>query len=144
MLPNDTRIEIENIVAGIILEGRTDHCATIRNSLCNRYETSTVVKTEFESNAIIKKEQAGLIEAYCDEYSFWFEALPGEDRYLTRGGESRVYLANDDKHVIKLNDTIYYATWLEYINSILLHNILFTNTSYQLLDFTKQHDTLLQ
>ena len=142
MLPNDTRIEIENIVAGIILEGRTDHCATIRNSLCNRYETSSVVKAEFESNAIIKKEQASLIEAYCDEHGFWFENLPDEDRYLTRGGESRVYLANDDKHVIKLNDAVYYATWLEYINSILLHSILFTNTSYQLLGFTKQDDTL--
>jgi hypothetical protein len=142
MLPNDTRIEIENIVAGVILEGRTDHCTTIRNSFCRCYETSTVVKTAFESNAIIKKEQAGLIEAYCDEHNFWLENLPGEDRYLTRGGESKVYLANDDKHVIKLNDAIYYATWLEYINSILLHNIIFTNTSYRLLGFTKQDDTL--
>lgn len=142
MLPNDTRIEIENIVAGVILEGRTDHCTTIRNSFCRRYETSTVVKAKFESNAIIKKEQAELIEAYCTEHNFWLENAPDKDRYLTRGGEAMVYLANDDKHVIKLNEAVYYATWLEFLNSILLHNLIFTNTSYRLLGFTKQDDTL--
>jgi len=142
MLPDDTRIEIENIVAGIILEGRTDHCSTIRNSFCSRYETSTVVKAKFESNAIIKKEQAGFIEAYCTKHNFWFDKLPSEDKYLTRGGESKVYLADDGRNVIKLNDAVYYATWLEFLNSILLHNLLFTNTTYQLLGFTKQAESL--
>lgn len=142
MLPDDTRIEVENIVAGVILERRTDYCTTIRNSFCRRYATSPVVKTEFESNAIIKKEQADLIEAYCTEHNLWFENLPGEDRYLTRGGESKVYLSNDGRHVIKLNDAIYYATWLEFLNSILLHNLIFTNTCYQLLGFIKQDNTL--
>jgi len=142
MLPDDTRIEIENIVAGVILEGRTDHCTTIRNSLCRRYETSSVVKAKFESNAIVKKEQADFIEAYCRAYQFWVEELPGEDRYLTRGGESKVYLSVDERHVIKLNDAIYYATWLEFLNSILLHNLIFSNTSYCLIGFTKQEDTL--
>lgn len=142
MLPDDTRIEIENIVAGIILEGRTDHCTTIRNSFCCRYETSTVVKAKFESNTIIKKEQADFLEAYCTEHCFWLENTPNEDRYLTRGGESKVYLANDGRHVIKLNDAVYYATWLEFLNSILLHNLIFTSTSYQLRGFTKQDDIL--
>lgn len=75
MLPDDTRIEIENIVAGIILEGRADHCTAIRNSLCRRYETSTVVKAKFESNAIIKKEQAGLIAAYAQNTVFGLKSL---------------------------------------------------------------------
>lgn len=141
MLSDDTRIQIENIVAGAVLKGRTDHCTTIRNSLCRRYETSTVVKAKFESNAVIKKEQADFIEAYCTTHSFWVENPP-ENRYLVRGGEAKVYLAHDDRHVIKLNDAIYYATWLEYLNSILLHNLIFTNTAYRLLGFTKQGDTL--
>lgn len=142
MLPDDTRIQIENIVAGIVLEGRTDYCAAIRNSFCRRYETSTVVKAKFESNALIKKEQASFIETFCADYSFWLENLPEEERYLTRGGEARVYLSNDDRHVIKLNDAVYYATWLEFLNSILLHNLIFTNTAYRLLGFTKQDNTL--
>jgi hypothetical protein len=142
MLPDDTRIKIENIVSGIILEGSTDHCTAIRNSLCRRYATSTVVKANFESNAIIKEKQAQLIEAYCDEHKLWIENVPENDRYLARGGEARIYLDNDNRHVIKLNDAVYYATWLEFFNSILLHNLIFSNTSYRLLGFLKQEGIL--
>lgn len=37
---------------------------------------------------------------------------------------------------------MYYATWLEFLNSLLLHNLIFTNTAYRLLGFTKQDDIL--
>ena len=142
MLPDDTRGKLENIVAGVVLEGSKDHCTAIRNSLCSRFATSYVVKANFESSLIIKKEQAQLIEAYCNEQSLWITDAPGEDTYLTRGGEARIYLANDLRHVIKLNDAIYYATWLEFLNSIIIHNLIFTNTAYRLLGFLKQDDNL--
>jgi len=51
--------------------------------------------------------------------------LPPGTEYLTRGGESEVYLAADKLNVIKVNDAIYYATWTEYFNSLVLHNLLF-------------------
>ncbi len=142
MLLYDTRSEIENIVAGAILEGSQDHCTAVRNSLCRSFATSTVVKTNFESNAIIKKEQAVFIENYCTEHSLWLENIPEESRYLTRGGEAKIYLSPDNRHVIKLNDAIYYATWLEFLNSVLLHNLVFTNTSYRLLGFLNQNNVL--
>jgi len=142
MTPNDTGSKIKNIVAGVIIEGGTDHCTAIRNSLCGRFATSTVVKANFEGNAVIKKEQALLIEHYCNEHNLWLDDAPDENRYLTRGGEAKVYLDEDNRHVIKLNDAIYYATWLEFLNSILLHNLFFANTSYQLLGFLKQGDIL--
>ena len=68
--------------------------------------------------------------------------LPGEDRFLTRGGEARVYLDYDGKNVIKVNDAVYYATWLEFFNSILLHNLVFPNTAYNLIGFTKGEGVL--
>jgi Serine/Threonine/Tyrosine Kinase found in polyvalent proteins len=37
--------------------------------------------------------------------------------------------------VVKINDAIYYATWLEYFNSMLLHNLIFKDTAYQFLGF---------
>jgi len=55
MLPDDTRNKIENITAGVVIEGQADNCTTIRNFLCASFPTSTTVKKEFESNAIIKK-----------------------------------------------------------------------------------------
>jgi hypothetical protein len=142
MLPDDTRSKIKNITAGIIVEGCQDNCTTIRNLLCASFATSTTVKKDFEGKAVIKEKQAGLLEAYSNERNLWVNDLPGEDRYLTRGGEARIYLDADNRNVIKLNDAIYYATWLEFFNSILLHNLIFGNTAYVIPGFTKENNVL--
>ncbi len=142
MLPDDTRKRIENITAGIIIEGIPDTCTTIRNLLSAGFATSTTVKTDFESKSIIKKEQAQLLENYSYQNNLWVTDFPSEDRFLTRGGEARVYLDRDGKNVIKINDAVYYATWLEFFNSILLHNLIFSNTSYTLVGFIKEEEVL--
>lgn len=142
MFPDDTRIKIKNITEGIIIEGATDNCTTIRNFLCAGFSTSTTVKTDFEGKAIIKEEQASLLENYSSENNLWVTDLPGEDRFLTRGGEAKVYLHADNRNVVKLNDAVYYATWLEFFNSILLHNLIFENTAYIFLGFSKESDVL--
>jgi hypothetical protein len=59
--------------------------------------------------------------------------LPGQ--YLTRGGESQVYLDIESSHVIKINDAVYYATWLENFNSLVLHNLIFKDTAYTFIGF---------
>jgi hypothetical protein len=87
MLPNDTRSKLENIVSGNVLEGPKDTCTTIRNWLCSRFATSGVVKAKFESNAIIKEEQAELIEVFCNTHSVWATEITASSNYLTRGGE---------------------------------------------------------
>lgn len=116
MLPDDTRRKIKDITEGAIIKGSQDNCTTIRNFLCAGFPTSTTVKKDFESKAIIKEEQASLLETYSKQNNLWVTAdLPAEDRYLTRGGEALVYLDADNKTVIKLNDAVYYATWLEFL-----------------------------
>jgi hypothetical protein len=57
MLPDDTRSKIENIVAGVVIEGATDNCTSIRNFLCRRFATSRDVKEDFEGKSVVKKEQ---------------------------------------------------------------------------------------
>ena len=143
MLPDDIRSKIKNITAGIVIEGSQDNCTAIRNLLCASFATSTTVKTDFEGKAVVKKEQSLLLEAYCNEHQLWLIELPPQDRYLTRGGEARIYLHPDNRHVIKFNDGVYYATWLEFLNSILLHNLVFENTAYSLMGFAKEGESLL-
>jgi len=140
MFSDDTRSKINDIVQGIVIEGARDNCTAIRNLLCTSFATSTTVKTDFESKSIAKKEQAQFLEEYSTEHHLWIESTPGV--YLTRGGEARVYLAEDKKSVVKLNDGIYFATWLEFLNSILLHNLIFENTTYTLLGFIKENNVL--
>jgi hypothetical protein len=142
MLPDDTRKRIENITAGVSIEGSPDTCTTIRNLLSASFATSTTVKIDFESKSVIKEEQARLLEKYSAENNLWVTNLPGENRFLTRGGEARVYLDNDGKNVIKVNDAVYYATWLEFFNSILLHNLIFPNTAYSLVGFITEEGVL--
>jgi Serine/Threonine/Tyrosine Kinase found in polyvalent proteins len=143
MLADDTQSKIENITAGIILKGQSDYCTAARNLLCSRYSTSTTVKKDFEGQSIIKKEQAQNLEQFCTESSLWVNPLPTEKSFLIRGGEARVFLHDDNRHVIKLNDGVYYATWLEFLNSILLHNLIFPNTAYELVGFAKEGESLL-
>lgn len=142
MLPDDTRGKIKDITSGALIQGQPDNCTTIRNLLCASFPTSTTVKEGFESNAISKEEQAKLIEEYVSENGLWVAGPPSQDRYLTRGGEAKVYLHTDGRHVIKLNDAVYYATWLEFLNSILLHNLIFENTAYILKGFIKEKNLL--
>ena len=80
MLPDDTRVKIKNITAGAILEGQPDHCTSARNFLSRSYPTSTTVKKEFESQAIIKKEQAKDLEKFSTEQSLWVP-LPKEETF---------------------------------------------------------------
>lgn len=135
MIPNEIRERLQNIVDGTRLEGSADRCTTLRNLLVESFGTGSTIKSEFESRAIIKEEQAGFLKAWAESTGSLFDDLPERSEYLTKGGESKVYLAANGLNVIKVNDAIYYATWDEYLNSLLLHNLLFPNTAYLLIGF---------
>lgn len=45
-------------------------------------------------------------------------------------------------NVIKLNDGIFYETWTDYLNSLLLHNYFFPDTAYSFIGFTKRNDKI--
>lgn len=143
MFSNDTRKRLENIVKGIVLEGKEDTCTAARNLLCASFRTSTTVKQDFESRSHIKKEQADFLRHHSSLRDWWVQTLPDENSYLTRGGESQIYLAPDRRNVIKVNDGVYYATWLEFFNSIVIHNLLFEETAYIFLGFTEKDSSLL-
>jgi hypothetical protein len=128
MYNDDTKGKIENIIHGSLVTRPQDHCTAIRNFLCERFSTSTTVKRNFESNALVKKAQESALKEYATTHQLCIDQLP--KHYLTRGGEAKVYLDDNSTHVIKINDAVYYATWLEYFNSLLLHNFIFSDTAY--------------
>lgn len=137
---NDTRSKLKNIIDGVIIEGATDNCTTTRNILCSSFSTSTTVKRDFESKSISKKEQVEFLRKYASENALLIEQAPSESQFLARGGEAKVYFEAETKSVIKINDGIYYTTWLEFFNSIVIHNLLFPNTAYSFLGFIEIED----
>jgi hypothetical protein len=142
MFTNEVRRKLEDIVHGVVIKEQPDTCTAIRNKLCASYSTSTTVKKDFESKSIIKKEQERSLQELATQNDYWVKEFPNEESYLTEGGEAKVYLHEDKKSVIKINDGIYYATWLEYFNSLVIHNLLFPATAYTVLGFTMLNDAL--
>ena len=133
MFSDDTKSKVENIIRGSLIEGHSDHCTAIRNFLCTGYSTSTTVKRDFESKELIKKEQSDKLREYATQNNLWIEKLP--DQFIAEGGESKVYLVDEGACVIKINFAYYYATWLEYFNSLLFHNLIFCDTAYSFIGF---------
>jgi len=131
-----------HITGGTIIEGQQDSCTATRNFLCERFSTSTTVKTAFESQSLIKKEQVKQLRSFAQANNLWLTDIPRGSKYLTRGGEALVYFGEDGRTVIKANDAFYYATWLEFLNSLVIHNLLFKETAYTLLGFTEKDNIL--
>ena len=142
MISHEIREKLQNIVHGTRFEGPADNCATVRNLLVESFGTGSTVKSEFESRAVIKEEQAGFLRTHAQESGLWLTYLPAGTEYLTRGGESKVYLDPDKLNLIKVNDAIYYATWSEYFTSVVIHNLLFPQTAYSLIGFVEDAGNL--
>jgi len=135
MIGDEIRQQLQNIIRGTILQRQNDHCTQIRNLLIESFGASKTTKSEFESKAIIKEKQESFLKSHGKKSKLLLTSLPTGSEYLTRGGEAEVYLDSQKLNVIKINDAIYYATWSEYFNSLVIHNLLFPNTSYTLLGF---------
>ena len=85
MLSDGVRQKLQHIVRGTVIETAQDHCTAIRNFLCSGYRTSAEVKTNFESQLIIKEEQAERLKEYAAINSFWlgrYQLLRSFDRLL--------------------------------------------------------------
>jgi len=77
---------------------------------------------------------------YITEKNLWIRDIDFS-QYVSEGAEQKVYL-KDSEHVLKLNDSIYYNSWKDYLYNLLLHNYFFSDTAYELKGFTKDNDTL--
>ncbi len=60
---------------------------------------------------------------------------------MSEGAEQKVYL-KDTESVLKLNDSIYYNSWKDYLYNLLLHNYFFPDTAYDLIGFKKVNEIL--
>lgn len=133
MISNEKRKVLENIIRGESLEGLKDYLTTARNLLSRSFSTSTKVERDFNRQSVIKEEQKRVLIEYISRENLWFKFT--NEKFLSEGGESKVYFSNNNGKVVKVNDGIYYNNWLDFLNSILIHNILFFDTAYKLLGF---------
>ena len=81
-----------------------------------------------------KNQETKRLEDYISENKFWIDV--DFSQYVSEGAEQKVYL-KDTNNVLKLNDSIYYNSWKDYLYNLLLHNFFFQDTAYNLIGFTK-------
>lgn len=92
---------------------------------------------EYKQNK--QQERESLIQ-FANQENLWLANINVEN-YVSQGAEQKVYL-KDGTSVLKLNDAIYYASWVDYLHNLLLNNLFFPDTAYQLLGFFKELDVI--
>ena len=130
------KYELQNIVSGKSQVRHGDTIQTISRYLRKSKSTSRTS----ESVKQIKSEETALIKQFCNRNGFWITFID-INAFISSGAEQKVYLQNKHK-VIKLNDSIYYETWEDYFNNLLLNNYFFPDTAYQLIGFYEQDNIL--
>lgn len=128
--------ELQNIISGKSQVRHGNSIQTISSYLRKSESASGTIK----SGKQIKSEETALIKQFCDKNGFWITSI-NINAFISSGAEQKVYLQNKHK-VIKLNDSIYYETWKDYFNNLLLNNYFFSDTAYHLIGFFEQADVL--
>lgn len=128
--------ELQDILQGKNQVSNGELIQTIACYLRRSESTSNLAK---ENKYFKREEEKGLIE-FISKNNLWIETV-NFDLYISEGAEQKVYLKDEDE-VFKLNDSIYYSTWLDYFYNLLLNNYFFPDTSYKLIGFYRTERTL--
>jgi len=128
--------EIQFIISGSSNIKHESIIKAVLNDLTRSQKSSSLVKTDKH----FKREETERLKISINSMNLWVSDIDLEN-YVSEGAEQKVYLKNG-KSVIKLNDAIYYISWIDYLHNLLLHNYFFPDTAYQLLGFFENNSEL--
>ncbi|MGQ7946586.1 putative polyvalent protein kinase domain-containing protein [Flavobacterium sp. WC2509] len=129
--------ELQNIISG---KSQVRHGDAIQ-AVANYLRRSKSASCEAKGSKQIKSEEAENIKQFCNQNNFWKTNID-INSFVSSGAEQKVYLHQDEFQVLKLNDSIYYSSWEDYFNNLLLNNFFFPDTAYQLVGFYESEEIL--
>jgi hypothetical protein len=127
---NNIKYELQNIIQGESSNSKRTLIETVTHFLRTSQGSSSLVKSDKHYK---QKETEKLIE-FSNQNNFFVNEKVNFDLFFSQGAEQKVYI-KDDKTVYKLNDAIYYESWLDYFNNLLLNNYFFPDTAYSFIGF---------
>lgn len=133
----DEKIDINDVLFGKIKVRNGDAIQAAASYLRTSKGSSSLVK---ENQSFREKETEKLIQ-FINDNELWDFTLDFA-KFISSGAEQRVYIS-DGHSVYKLNDAIYYTSWLDYFYSLLLNNYFFSDTAYRLKGFYKAESNIL-
>lgn len=128
--------ELQNILSG---KSSYSYDATIQ-SIASYLRTSQKASPLAETKHQNKQQETKRLISFAEKNKLFYDYLD-KTKYISEGAEQKVYIKNQ-QYVLKLNDSIYYASWEDYFQNLLLHNYFFADTAYQFLGFYIDDDTL--
>jgi len=129
------RDDIQHILSG---KSQVKHHHLIQTT-CSYLKGSQGASSMAKDQQQHKKEETKSLIQFAEKNHLWVDI--DIDLYVSQGAEQKVYLKNG-LTVLKLNDAIYYASWVDYFHNLLLNNLFFPDTAYQLLGFYKDSSIL--
>ena len=134
-MQNHLKHELHNVLSG----KSQIRFGTIIQSIASYLNDGTQTSAIIEDEKHFKKQETKRLENYISKKNLWIDI--DLTQYVSEGAEQKVYL-KDTENVLKLNDSIYYNSWKDYLYNLLLHNYFFPDTAYDLIGFTKDNDIL--
>ena len=123
--------ELRHIITGI---DRNTERNLIKTTLFFLRESERTSREIEKSKLINKEDEIKQLSLFASKNNLLFQSID-ESKYLGEGAEQKVYLNDDGRSVIKINDSIFYSSWKDYFISLLIHNFLFPSTEYTFLGF---------
>jgi len=122
--------ELQRIILGHEPAGETSQLKKIQRFLRSNAETSLATKKQQR----FKSEETAALLTFAGQEDFIYSPAIRESDFISEGAEQKVYRF-DGSHVIKTNSGVFYECWLDYFNSLLIHNYFFPTTAYTFLGF---------
>ena len=132
------KYELQNIIRGIGEKTKGDIIQATARYLRGSKEAGRAAK----GNEYSKEQETKDLIAFIDKNNLWYKKTVSTDDKIGEGAEQKVYFYPEKQKVVKLNDSIFFASWLDYINNLSIHNYFFPGTFYTLLGFLIVNDTL--
>ena len=130
------RDDIQHILSGT---SRVKYNHLIQ-TVCSYLKRSQGTSSMVENYQQHKEEETKRLIQFVNDHNLWVDNVNIE-LYVSQGAEQKVYL-KDGSTVLKLNDAIYYASWIDYLHNLLLNNLFFPDTAYQLLGFYNEQEVV--
>jgi hypothetical protein len=122
--------ELQHIILGHEPAGQASQLKKIQRFLRSDAETSFAS----EKQQRFKSEETAALLAFAEQEDIIYAPAIRESDFISEGAEQKVYRL-DGSHVIKTNAGVFYECWLDYFNSLLIHNFFFPATAYTFLGF---------
>jgi len=123
--------ELQNIIQGNGGKGEESLIQTISHHL-RRSEESSASAQEMEFS---KEQETKNLTVFIERNNLWYKGDIKEEDKIGEGAEQKVFYNPEKETVIKLNDSIFFSSWKDYFDNLLLHNYFFPVSKYTLLGF---------